>query len=350
MNLLRSALEEGRKEWNTVVFLSYAFDWVLLGVGVGVGYVLGEITPNKRPFALDDHSIAFPYFSKDTVPGWLLLFCSAAIPVIIIALISLALAPRGIRGAQTVEVWKLKLWEVHVGWMGLALSLISTWIITNGLKNMFGKPRPDMLGRCRPDYANLERYLMGERSPGRDDYLLVSADICTNPDKGTLDDAFRAFPSGHSSISAAGLMYLSLFLFAKLTITTPFLIFSGPDTSFLHAPTTTPGISRPEKAPSPCVSIPAQPRISAKPLYLLLISVIPFFAAIFIGSSRWFDYRHQGVDIVSGFLIGGAAALFSFHYYHVSLASFRDGGRAWGPRRGRGFWGKVQGARERGWV
>lgn len=58
MDIVRSVSNEGRKPQNILVVLSYAFDWALLGVGAGVGYVLGEISPNKRPFALDDHSIA----------------------------------------------------------------------------------------------------------------------------------------------------------------------------------------------------------------------------------------------------------------------------------------------------
>ena len=107
-------------------------------------------------------------------------------------------------------IWKHKLWELHAGWLGLALSLVSTWIITNGAKNLFGKPRPDMLARCRPDLANLEDYAVGERAYTRsDEILLVSAAICTNPDEGTVDDGFRAYPSGHASMSAAGMCFSS---------------------------------------------------------------------------------------------------------------------------------------------
>jgi len=49
---------------------------------------------------------------------------------------------------------------------------------------------------CVSDMTNLNDYLVGEKGLGRDEFLLVSADICTNTDKSTLDDAFRAFPSG----------------------------------------------------------------------------------------------------------------------------------------------------------
>lgn len=153
---------------------------------------------------------SFPHYSEGTVPGWLLVVCCAVVPTIIIALVSLTSDNPGASGAGTSRsrVWKYKAWELHAGWIGLALSLITTWIITNGMKNMFGKPRPDMLARCEPDLPNLDTYLVGLNGPssrGDIEALLVSADICTNPDRGTLDDGFRAFPSGHASLSAAGM-------------------------------------------------------------------------------------------------------------------------------------------------
>jgi hypothetical protein len=37
---------------------SYIFDWVVLVIVVAIGYVLGVITPNKRPFSLVDPDIS----------------------------------------------------------------------------------------------------------------------------------------------------------------------------------------------------------------------------------------------------------------------------------------------------
>jgi hypothetical protein len=42
-----------------VLTLSYVFDWVVLAVFAAVGAVLGNLTPNKRPFSLYDPNIAF---------------------------------------------------------------------------------------------------------------------------------------------------------------------------------------------------------------------------------------------------------------------------------------------------
>jgi len=49
---------DGRKGL-LLVASSYVTDWVLLAAGAAVGYVLGELTPNKRPFSPDDRSIAY---------------------------------------------------------------------------------------------------------------------------------------------------------------------------------------------------------------------------------------------------------------------------------------------------
>jgi hypothetical protein len=44
------------KTW--VLALSYAFDWFILVVGGLVGYILGKVTPNMRPFSLQNPEIS----------------------------------------------------------------------------------------------------------------------------------------------------------------------------------------------------------------------------------------------------------------------------------------------------
>jgi len=41
-----------------LVISSYVLDWVIVIVTAAVGYVLGNITPNKRPFQLEDPDIS----------------------------------------------------------------------------------------------------------------------------------------------------------------------------------------------------------------------------------------------------------------------------------------------------
>ncbi|KAI0873493.1 acid phosphatase/Vanadium-dependent haloperoxidase [Hypoxylon argillaceum] len=370
-----------------LVILSYAFDWLIMVVVGLIGYFLGNVTPNKRPFSLLDTNIAFPVTEHETVTSALLLTFNAGVPIAVILVVALLFVPgRTVpKGTPSSLIWRRKLWELHIGWLGLALSLISAWIVTQGMKNLFGKPRPDLLSRCMPDVARVMDHIVGFSSPllAKDtgatyNGQLVSASICTNPDKAFLDDGFRSYPSGHSSSSAAGLIYLSLFLASKFAITFPFVpqetiasnsiaVTAFPSrlnrrdgaANSLSANTAYEGMrSRSVLALDDDASSPLDPAVmkqvgvhntavaavrrqaAAPPVYLVLIAVLPFFLAVFIASSRWFDFRHHGFDILFGFLIGTITAFFAFRYYHMPIRA--GGGWAWGPRsRDKAFWAGV---------
>jgi membrane-associated phospholipid phosphatase len=365
------------KKVSALVILSYAFDWLIMVVVGLIGYFLGHVTPNKRPFSLLDTNIAFPVTEHETVNSALLLTFNAGVPIVIILFVALVFVPgRTVpEGTPSSLIWKRKLWELHMGLLGLALSLISAWIITQGMKNLFGKPRPDLLSRCQPDVANVMDYIVGFSSTAlakatgaQYNGQLVRADICKNPDKAFLDDGFRSYPSGHSSSAAAGLIYVSFFLASKFAITFPFVPQetiardSGAVTAFpsrlnrrngtagsLSANTAYEGMrSRSVSGLDDDASSPLDPAVikqigvhntavaavrrqaAAPPVYLLLLAVLPFFLAVFIASSRWFDFRHHGFDILFGFIIGTITAYFAFRYYHMPIRA--GGGWAWGPR------------------
>lgn len=364
-----------------IQILSYVLDWVILIVVGVVGVILGNITPNKRPFSLYDPNIAFQFAHVETVNSTMLLVCNAIIPIAVILVVTILLVP-----GQTVPpgtpkslIWKRKLWELHTGWLGLASALIGAWIITQGMKNLFGKPRPDLLDRCDPDFErwfdHVHGYFMqggGRQQLENSSYngQLVNATICRNPDHDILDDGFRSYPSGHSSSAAAGLIYLSLFLASKFVTTFPFVpgdayakdgssttAFpsrlrngSGRSSAYEAAP-----ISNQEDEE---LSYPNDPTVAknlashnshvsslrrqaaAPPLYLLVITLLPFFTAIFVASSRWFDFRHHGFDILFGFIIGTITAFFAFRYYHMPISS--GAGWAWGPRsHDKAFWAGI---------
>ncbi|CAJ2513435.1 Uu.00g015540.m01.CDS01 [Anthostomella pinea] len=365
------------KNITLVVILSYVFDWAILIIVAAVGYILGNITPNKRPFSLQDPNISFPVTEHETVTSALLLVCNAVIPIAVILVVTLVFVPGPTvpEGTPKSLIWKRKLWELHIGWLGLALSLAAAWFITSGMKNLFGKPRPDLLIRCQPDVANVAKYIVGFATPADDGTLnggiyngqLVSGDICKNPDTAFLNDGFRSYPSGHSSSSAAGLIYLSLFLASKFAITLPFVPSgaSSNDTSAVTAfPSRLPNravdtpyeavrhdrdrdLDEPSSPVDPTVAkeigvqnskvLAVRRQAAAPPIYLLVITVLPFFLAIFVASSRWFDFRHHGFDILFGFIIGTITAFFAFRYYHLPISS--GAGWAWGPRsHDKAFW------------
>ncbi|KAH8675366.1 PAP2 domain-containing protein [Xylariales sp. PMI_506] len=352
-----------------VLVASYVSDWLCLVAAGVVGLVLGNITPNKRPFRLQDPDISFPYTEKETVSSSTLVLCNAVAPIVIILFVTLVFVPGSTvpKGTPKSLIWKRKLWELHAGWLGLALSLISAWFITNGMKNLFGKPRPDLLSRCQADLTNITSYIVGGYINLPDSVgQLVSADICKNPDTSLLNDGFRSYPSGHSSSAAAGLIYLSLFLASKFSVTIPFVapagysgaagsvafpsrIDGGGGTSTVYKPVShgsdelaaphDPNVAQQIAAHSSTVTA-ARKQAAAPPIYLLILTVLPFFAAIFIASSRWFDFRHHGFDILFGFMMGTITAFFAFRYYHMPIS--QGAGWAWAPRSpDKAFWAGI---------
>ena len=87
--------------------------------------------------------------------------------------------------------------KIHVTILGLFISLILTSFLTDVVKNSVGRPRPDLLARCKPKEGTAE-------------HSLVTFDVCTETDHHILHDGWRSFPSGHSSFAFSGLGYLAL--------------------------------------------------------------------------------------------------------------------------------------------
>jgi hypothetical protein len=138
---LRSRGHPGRISFALV--LSYVVDWVILLAAAAVGAVFNIISPNKRPFSLVDLDISFPFVTKEKISTAVLGICGLAAPAVIIFFVSIVLVPGPTVPKSTPKalIWRRKLWEWHTGWLGLALSLAAAFLITSGMKNLFGKPR-----------------------------------------------------------------------------------------------------------------------------------------------------------------------------------------------------------------
>lgn len=336
---------------------SYVFDWLVLIIFAVIGFVVGNLAPSRRPFHLDDPTIDFPYKGYDTVSVPVLFIVSIAVPLVIIFVVAIAFVSGTTDGNKVPKrsIWRSRLWEWHAGWLGLGLSVVTAWFVTSGIKNLLGKPRPNALNRCQPDLANVAKYYVGQVSGKLSDSRPVSASICKNPDKAVIDEGFRSFPSGHSSISASGLVYLSLVLATKLNVAAPFRQQRSRDnnnTNFdasisrnghqneSHSITNAvSNINRREYEEISQDDDPSSARsqAAAPPLYLLAIALIPLGTAIFIACTRWYDFQHHGFDIIVGFFIGTITSILAFRHYYLPMG--HGVGRAWAPRsRQKAFW------------
>ncbi|MCJ1436268.1 hypothetical protein MMC27_005646 [Xylographa pallens] len=328
------------------LILSYVLDWIIIALIAVAGALFTLTTPNHHPFSPTDPSIAYPYVVNEKVSTKTLVLVALVAPGIITALVCLIFAPGRLasRELPTSLIWRRKVWEWNTAWMGLGLALAAAFMITDGMKNLFGKPRPDLLARCDPDMANLQNYVVGGFGTATSGGLLVSWQICRQTNLSILNDGFASFPSGHSSFSWAGLTYLSLFLCSKFAIAIPYLLPSAYGSS---TPRPIAG-DRLSDSPLDHSKGPLQPtppiplsrivrsQAAAPPTYLLVIAFIPIGAAIYISSTRWSDYFHHGFDIIFGSLMGFLLAWGSFRWYHAPIR--RGAGWAWGPRSSEKAW------------
>ncbi|PGH18537.1 hypothetical protein AJ79_00316 [Helicocarpus griseus UAMH5409] len=335
---------------------SYVLDWVLILLTGAAGRILKFAEPNRNPFSLTDPSISYPHTEHETVSATVLVLVGLIAPAIIILLASLLYIPgfTATKRGPTALVWRRKLWEWNVGWMGLGIAYAGVYASTEALKAIYGKPRPDLLSRCNPNLSDIAAYVvggLGEKLRGAP--VLVSYKICQNTSEELTRDGFVSFPSGHASSSFAGLTYLTLWLCAKFSISVPYLAprhftkdtqqialttnnntTTGTTTSVKAPPpfdAPYPSSSHPQESPSEPSLTPLRNQSAAPPTYLLLIAAAPIVAATYIGSSRWFDNRHHGFDIIFGSALGIFFAWLGFHWYHLPLSS-GGAGWAWGAR------------------
>lgn len=260
----------------------------------------------RRPFTLTDPAIAYPARSN-IIPFSVVALVALLGPAVIIAAITFTSPLPGTPKLSTRPALRGRAWTVHAAWLGLCLSLAAALFVTEGLKTLVGKPRPDMLSTCHPDIANLQNFILGGVGTTLDSEapVLVSWKICQQKDHSKLNDAFSSFPSGHSSFSWAGLLYLSLWLCSRLSIMW----------ACRHCSHAKEGRRHEQAAP---------------PLWQVLVTAVPIGVALFICGSRYADFHHAGIDIFAGAVIGIVSAVASFFLYHQPICN--QGRMAFSPR------------------
>ncbi|EIM82870.1 PAP2-domain-containing protein [Stereum hirsutum FP-91666 SS1] len=261
----------GRKLNSTIgtrrrrLLVSYAPDWIITIVILVVFFSLNNIHGFKRVFSINDESLHHPFTEHERVPPEALFVIALIAPIVL----------QWILNFITIRSW----WDAHNSTLGVFLSFSLAGVITQFTKITVGRPRPDLIARCNPDPTTVNPPLG-----------LVSVDVCHQENALMLEDGFRSFPSGHSSMSFAGLGFLTLYLAGKLHL------FDARG----HAP----------KA---------------------WLALTPLAGAALVAISRTMDYRHHWHDIVVGSALGLATAYFSYRQYYPSLAS-EFSHRPYGPR------------------
>lgn len=255
------------------------------------------VEPFHRLFYINDLAISFPHAEVERVPVALNVVYAAAVPLVLIVLAN------SLSGASRHKH--------HVAVLGLAIALILTSFLTDTVKNTVGRPRPDLVARCKP-------------APGTPENKLVGFDVCTETRHHVLHDGWRSFPSGHSSFSFAGLGYLSLFLAGQVRL---FVVGAGSGGRKNGANGRAGGGD--DGGDDRAV-------YARGDLARALLCLAPLLGAAMIAISRCQDYRHDVYDVCTGALLGYVVAYWSYRRYWPQLSSWHCHEPYPGPANGGG--------------
>ncbi|TRM57943.1 phosphatidic acid phosphatase type 2/haloperoxidase [Schizophyllum amplum] len=174
--------------------------------------------------------------------------------------------------------------DIHHGTLALASSRGLTAFVTEFVKHLVGRLRPDFMSRCQWDAV---------------------ATACTGK-LSAIEEGRKSFPSGHSSTAFSGMMLLSLWIAGQ----TGAWCFTGPP--------------------------PAMSVLSSHMLRFFL-AMLPLIWATWVAISRLEDYRHHKEDIIVGSLLGIGFATISYLMYwpspllaegaHLPRMLYHDDGR-----------------------
>lgn len=236
---------------------------VLVLVIIGIATVAVRTAPvHRQHFSPTDPTISRPLKSQ-TVPT------SALIAIVIVgSMLAIALLAflgwrkyRHTSGSR--NVWN----DTYLAFRSLLLSLLLTILLTDVVKKLVGRPRPNCLA-------------LGKYQDG----------AFTAPDS-EVDEAFQSFPSGHSSSSFAGFVFVSLLLLHHLY---------------------PPGLKIRNQS------------------WRVVCSFLPCLLAGYIAISRIFDYWHHPSDVLAGAVLGSSVAILIFNYafarrpYRANLSQSMD--------------------------
>ncbi|CAF0832752.1 unnamed protein product [Brachionus calyciflorus] len=235
---------------------------------VAFGLVYGTLEPKIRYYTCDMSDISFP-FMPDTVPFWAVGIYGVAGPLLIILLVELLNAKiypfqntNGEPFLSRLRSFGIYLFHaVSLFVFGISIVLLLTEIG----KRWIGRFRPYFLDVCKPDFTKIDCVTNGLTGTIYKS-INTGGNFCSG-NSADIKEARLSFPSGHASFSSYTMLFLIIYLEARL-----FLV----RFRYLKA----------------------------------LIQLSAFIAAFTTGISRISDYHHRGSDVIGGVVLGSVVAIF----------------------------------------
>ncbi|XP_055803811.1 lipid phosphate phosphatase 2-like isoform X1 [Solanum dulcamara] len=212
-------------------------DWLILILLLAIVVLLNAIHPFYRFVGKDMmEDLKYP-LKSNTIPIWAVPVYAVLLPMLVFLLLYFR---------------RRDVYDLHHAILGLWFAVLVTAVITDAIKDAVGRPRPDFFWRCFPD--------------GKEVYDNWGDVVC-HGDKNVVREGHKSFPSGHTSLSFAGLGFLSLYLSGKIQV-------------------------------FDCRGHVAK----------LCLVLLPLVLASLVAISRVDDYWHHWQDVFAGGLIGLVAA------------------------------------------
>ncbi|KAI0868700.1 PAP2 superfamily-domain-containing protein [Hypoxylon argillaceum] len=225
-------------------------------------------TSTSTPVSIIPLSFAYPA-RRQMVSNWLIAIVAIAFPTIVILLMQLRIRC---------------FWDLNNALLGFTYALLTSAAFQGTTKAFIGGLRPNFYDVCQPDseHAKNEGNKTGLNGIGfRKDMWTI--DVCTSTDVGKLRNAMQGFPSGHSTTMVAAMLYLCLYINAKLKV------FANYHT----------------------------------PLWKLIALVVPMLGTVLLCGTIIIDNTHSWYDVAGGATIGALIASAAFRMVYPSLFDWR---------------------------
>ena len=236
--------------------IQIACDFSVIGL-IGIIFLLvnSYVEPNIRGFHCNDNDIFYP-LKPDIVPAYAVALFGIVGTFICIILIEC------INKFNKVNFKTIIISAYH----GIALFLfgvVSTLLLTEICKRWIGRLRPYFIAACNPIIENFNCTLNGAPIFN---YIDTSGSFCRGKPS-DIKEARLSFPSGHSSTSFYTMIFLIIYIQARVS--------------------------------------------TLKFRYMkVLVQLTAFIAAYVTSISRVRDYHHRGSDVIAGAILGTTVAIF----------------------------------------
>ena len=228
---------------DALIFIVTIVVWGILQSGVAKPHVQG--------FFRGDRDIGFPSSQKSqTVDVPALIVLALLVPVVVIVLYNL------------IYGYRSRKWFIANQVIFFLLCAFLNDIVTNALKLMVGRLRPDFLDRCKPNYTDYP--------PDPETGYVGNPAVCTGS-AAEIEEGRKSFPSGHSSIIMCGMIFLALYFHRAVP--------QGHEVSHAFRP---------------------------------MLQVLCITTGLVVGASRVYDHMHNPSDVIIGGIIGTVFGLLPY--------------------------------------